>query len=105
MIGASFACLVNSIPGGAPKFSTAIVFAASVASIALAMVVGFASLLPGGAGVRELTLAVVLAPVIGNSQALLAAILARLLFIVVELFSAAVVTFVSRFGETLPRVE
>jgi uncharacterized membrane protein YbhN (UPF0104 family) len=96
LIGTSFFCLVDSIPGGSNPFSASTVFAASLASIALAMVVGFASLLPGGAGIRELTTAVVLAPVVGPSQALLAAILARLLFIVVELLAVLAVTAVQR---------
>ena len=100
MIGASFAWLVESVPGGRTEFSGFVVYAASVAAIALAMVVGFASLLPGGAGVRELTLAVVLAPVIGSSRALLAAILARLLFIGVELLAVAAVTLLGRMQDT-----
>ncbi|QDV43127.1 hypothetical protein Enr13x_29810 [Stieleria neptunia] len=99
LIGASFAWLVDSIPGERTVHSALLLYAASVASIALAMVVGFASLLPGGAGVRELTLAVVLAPVIGGSHALLAAILARLLFIGVELLAVAAVALLGRLGE------
>lgn len=105
LIGASFACLVESMPGRGSEFSTATVYAAAVASIALAMVVGFASLIPGGAGIRELTLAIVLAPVIGGSQALIAAILARLLFIVVELLSALAVTLLGREPATGERGE
>lgn len=96
LIGAAFACLVESIPGRATDYPASIRLAAAVASIALAMVVGFASLLPGGAGVRELTLALVLSPVVGASQALMAAIMARFLFIGVELLCAAVVTLVGR---------
>jgi uncharacterized membrane protein YbhN (UPF0104 family) len=105
LIGASFVCLVESVPGGATEYSVTIRYAASVASISLAMVIGFASLLPGGAGVRELTLALVLSPVIGASQALLAAILARLLFITVELLAAAAVTLISRTGEMRSAIE
>ncbi|MCS7469404.1 hypothetical protein NZK35_22355 [Stieleria sp. ICT_E10.1] len=101
LIGASFACLVDSIPGERTAHSALLLYAASVASIALAMVVGFASLLPGGAGVRELTLAVVLAPVIGGSHALLAAILARLLFIGVELLAAVAVGLLGRVRESV----
>ena len=92
LIGSAFTLLVMSLPGvdfGAVATST--VFAASTAAISLAMVVGFASLLPGGAGVRELTLTLILTPVVGVSQALLAAILARLVFIAVELMAAALI--------------
>ncbi|WP_419581166.1 hypothetical protein [Stieleria magnilauensis] len=101
LIGASFAWLVDSIPGERTAHSALLLYAASVASIALAMVVGFASLLPGGAGVRELTLAVVLAPVIGGSHALLAAILARLLFIGVELLAVVAVAVLGRLRESV----
>jgi len=99
LIGAAFACVTASVPGeweGASKLPTGVFLAASIASMALAMVVGFASLLPGGAGVRELTLALLLGPVVGPSQALLAAILARGVFIVVEVLAAALATWWAR---------
>ncbi|KAA5539886.1 flippase-like domain-containing protein [Roseiconus nitratireducens] len=103
LIGGSFALLVASIPGRDGETFGVVATAASIAAICLAMVVGFASLLPGGAGIRELTLIVVLGPVVGESRALLAAIAARLLFIVVELVAAGVVTSAQRWkgGERL----
>ncbi len=61
-IGASFTMLVSAIPTPATLPALAELFAVSTAAIALAMVVGFASLLPGGAGVRELVLTTLLAP-------------------------------------------
>lgn len=85
LLGASFTCLVLAIPGGGENHSLATIYLASTASIALAMVIGFVSLLPGGAGVRELVIATVLAPIAGPSQALLAAIAARIVFLSVEL--------------------
>jgi glycosyltransferase 2 family protein len=54
------------------------------AAAMLAFVAGFASLLPGGAGVREMVLATLLAPVIGPGLSLLAAIVARLVQVGVE---------------------
>ena len=89
LIGASFTFLVSAIPTAeaSPNVMTSEFLslgAVSTAAIALAMVIGFASLLPGGAGIRELVLTTVLATTIGPAQALLAAIAARLLFIVVE---------------------
>lgn len=98
LIGSSFALIVASVPGAGQTVSAGVYWSASVAAIALAMVVGFASLLPGGAGVRELTLAVILAPVVGQSQALLAAILARVVFIVVEVVAAFGVSAFHRVG-------
>jgi uncharacterized membrane protein YbhN (UPF0104 family) len=83
-IGASFTVLVSAIPSPLTLPAAAELFAVSTAAIALAMVVGFASLLPGGAGVRELVLTTLLAPAVGTAHALLAAIAARLMFIVVE---------------------
>ena len=58
------------------------------AAISLAVVIGFASLLPGGAGVRELVVTTVLSVVIGPSHAILAAIAARIMFAVCEAFVA-----------------
>ena len=90
-IGSSFALLVTSFPGAGTEHTASTMWVASVAATCLAMVVGFASLLPGGAGVRELTLALILSPVVGESHALLGAIAARLMFIAVELIAAGCV--------------
>ena len=94
-IGASFTFLVSAIPSATPTvdvISSGFVSLAAVstAAIALAMVVGFVSLIPGGAGVRELVLTTVLATAISPVQALLGAIAARILFIVVESVCASV---------------
>ena len=103
-IGAAFSVLVTAIPhfeltavGSVPQNATDYftepttmqLCAVSTAAIGLAMVVGFASLLPGGAGVRELVLTTILATAVGMSHALIAAIAARLLFIFVEAVCAA----------------
>ena len=84
LIGASFAVLVSSIPSITPMPPMGSLFAVSTASIGLAMVVGFASLLPGGAGIRELVLTTLLATAVGSAHALLSAIAARLMYIAVE---------------------
>ncbi len=57
----------------------------------LAFVAGFASLLPGGAGVREMVLATLLTPVIGPGLSLLAAVVARMVQLIVESLLAAAV--------------
>ncbi len=57
----------------------------------LAFVAGFASLLPGGAGVREMVLATLLTPVIGPGLSLLAAVVARMVQLAVESVLAAAV--------------
>ncbi|WP_158222707.1 YbhN family protein [Rhodopirellula sp. MGV] len=84
LIGGSFGMVLISLPGLPEDASRVTLVVASIAAMALAMVVGFASLLPGGAGARELALTVVLSPVVGTSVALFAAIVARILFIVVD---------------------
>jgi hypothetical protein len=84
LIGASFTTLITAIPTATVLPSWIELFPLATAAISLAMVVGFASLLPGGAGVRELILATILGVSIGSSHGLLAAIAARLMFIAVE---------------------
>ena len=83
-IGVSFFLLLQAVPG-VPNIISIHDFLLSTAAISLAMVAGFVSLLPGGAGVRELVLSTVLAPRFGVVPALAAAVLARLTFLFVEL--------------------
>lgn len=83
-IGASFALLVQAAPGVLVESFTSADYMLATAAIALAMVAGFISLLPGGAGIRELVLSTLLAPRFGLVPALVAAILARLVFLAVE---------------------
>ncbi len=76
--------LIIAIPTSSELPSWGELYAIATAAICLAMVIGFASLLPGGAGVRELVLATVLGVSLGSVHGILAAIAARILFIVVE---------------------
>ncbi|PHQ34694.1 lysylphosphatidylglycerol synthase transmembrane domain-containing protein [Rhodopirellula bahusiensis] len=84
LIGLSFACVMKAIPAydGLPVGHELLTVA--TAAISLGMVLGFASLLPGGAGVREWVTLVVLGTVTDPTHALLCVITARILFIVVE---------------------
>lgn len=84
LVGASFAMLISAIPSPHPLPDTWLLYAISTAAIGLAIVIGFASLIPGGAGVRELVLTTILGTSIGPVHAILAAILARVVYIVVE---------------------
>ena len=90
LIGLSFGFLVKSIPTVEPLPATPSLMAIATCAIGLAMVIGFASLLPGGAGIRELVLTTLLATSVGTAHAMLSAVSARLLFIVVEAIVAAV---------------
>jgi len=89
LIGVSFSLLVSAIPSTEALPSPATLLGIATASIGLAMVIGFASLLPGGAGIRELILTTLLATSVGTAHALLAAIAGRLMFITVESVAAA----------------
>lgn len=66
------------------------VSAVASAGVMLAMVIGFASLLPGGAGIRELTLTTVLGVVVDPATALLSALALRGVFLGTEMLLAAI---------------
>ncbi len=91
--GASLWATLRSVP---PELLTSPVTAPwshlglLTACVALAMVAGFLSLLPGGLGVRELVLIPLLAPAYGGAAAIVAAVLLRLVWLVAELAIAAV---------------
>lgn len=55
----------------------------------MAVVLGFVSFLPGGAGVREVVLSTMLAPIVGPVAALAAAVWLRIVWLVTELILAA----------------
>lgn len=63
-------------------------------AVALAIVAGFVSFLPGGAGARELVLLLLLAPLVGESAALLAAVALRLAWLVAEVIAAIILYYV-----------
>lgn len=99
MIGLSFTFLIVAIPAFEPVANLPPIgslYWVATAAISLGMVLGFASLLPGGAGVREFVTLLVLSPVIGSTHALLAVIAARLMFIVIESILAAIASFTLR---------
>ncbi len=61
-----------------------------VASVSLAMVAGFLSLIPGGAAVREAVLAELLVPHFGEAIALASALLLRLVWLMSELLISGI---------------
>jgi uncharacterized membrane protein YbhN (UPF0104 family) len=65
-----------------------------IAAVAIAVVAGFISMLPGGLGVRDLALVELLAEPYGSANALVAAVLMRLVWLVSEL-SACVILYVA----------
>lgn len=68
----------------------------AIAAVALATVAGFLSLLPGGLVVRELILLDLLAPLVGEATALVAAVLLRLVWLFSEIAVSAILYPLSR---------
>jgi uncharacterized membrane protein YbhN (UPF0104 family) len=89
LIAVSYWCVVQATPGVGNSTAGLTGFATTSATIALAMIAGFLSMIPGGAGVREVVILGILAPVTGAGPAMVAAIIARLLFLVLEMFASA----------------
>lgn len=69
-----------------------------VASVALAVVAGFLSLLPGGAGVRDWVLAELMIPAFGEATAIVAVLLLRLAWLVSELVISGILYIVRPKG-------
>ncbi len=74
-----------------------------VAAVALAVVAGFISMLPGGLGVRDLALVQLLAESCGPANALVAAVLIRLVWLVSEV-SVCVILYVAARTKCCPPV-
>lgn len=72
------------------------------ASVALAMVAGFLSLIPGGAVVRELVLAELMVPQFGEAAALLSAVVLRLVWLLSELAISIILYIYPRFARRKP---
>jgi uncharacterized membrane protein YbhN (UPF0104 family) len=79
---------IKSVPGAVVDFGQLPVVGAAVA---LAMVAGFVSFIPGGLGVREVVVIPLLAPVYGNVIALVSAIVLRLVWLLAELAMSGLV--------------
>jgi glycosyltransferase 2 family protein len=93
LLGGSMTAVVLAMPEhvrpGTPS-SIVDLYLICLAAISLAFAVGFATFLPGGAGVRELVLTVLLTSVTGPSGALLAAIMMRMIHLAVEIALAGI---------------
>lgn len=96
------AVVLAIIPDSGSVPSLSLVLICSAATM-LAFVAGFASLLPGGAGVREMVLAALLESTFGAGPALLAAIVSRMVQLAVEVtLAAAIWATWLRAAPTLP---
>ena len=85
--GASLWMVVRGIPGCDLQPEG---YWLTLACVSLATVAGFVSLLPGGIGVRELVMIPLLGPTIGPANAIIAAIVIRLVWLASELVGAGV---------------
>lgn len=88
--GCSLACVLIACP--ATEFNSVPwlnIAASALGACAMAVVLGFVSFLPGGAGVREVVLSTMLAPIVGPVAALAAAVWLRIVWLVTELILAA----------------
>lgn len=71
-----------------------------IAASCLGFVIGFLSMLPGGAGVREVVVTMLLAPAIGYAPALAAAVLYRISNLTAELLVASVAWCITKVQST-----
>ena len=84
--GLSLLVVMRSLPIADLEHTTPLaLWLSCCGACALAVVLGFVSLLPGGAGVREAVLSIVLTPVVGPAAALCGAVWLRVVWLATEL--------------------
>lgn len=83
--GLSLMLVMRSLPSLQLEVSLATFALSCLGACALAVVLGFVSLLPGGAGVREVVLSTVLIPAVGPVAALCGAVWLRIVWLATEL--------------------
>lgn len=79
-MGGSFWFVLQSLPTD----SITVSYPLALAALSLSFVLGFASLIPGGAGVRESVLVAILSVSVPSTTALIAAALMRIISLIVE---------------------
>lgn len=98
--GFSLLLVLRSLPiaefGGA---TWPVILLSSLGASALAVVLGFVSLIPGGAGVREVVLSVVLTPIVGPVAALCGALWLRIVWLCTELCIVGILALVRMGGQ------
>lgn len=95
LFGLSLLFVLQSLPS--TSFASATqsdIYVSAVGACALAVVLGFVSLIPGGAGVREVVLSTVLAPIVGPVAALCAALWLRIVWLCTELVVVGILGFI-----------
>ena len=95
LFGLSLLCILRGLPiAESLETDWSRLMLSSLGACALAVVLGFVSLLPGGAGVREVVLSTILAPIVGPAAALCAAIWLRITWLATELAVVAVLAVI-----------
>lgn len=88
--GLSLYCVLRASPTAefaeVPGLTIAL---SSLGACAMAVVLGFVSFLPGGAGVREVVLSTMLSPIVGPVAAIAAAVWLRVVWLLTEMLAAA----------------
>ena len=103
LFGLSLLCILRGLPiAESLETDWTRLMLSSLGACALAVVLGFVSLLPGGAGVREVVLSTILAPVVGPAAALCAAIWLRITWLAAELAVVAILAAVRYFLPSKP---
>lgn len=98
LFGVSLLCILRGLPiAETLETDWSRLMLSSLGACALAVVLGFVSLLPGGAGVREVVLSTILAPVVGPAAALCAAIWLRITWLATELAVVAILAVIRFF--------
>ena len=90
--GMSLLMILRSLPDTTASWSD---WPLLTASVALAMVAGFLSLIPGGLGVREMVILSLLAPY-GGTVALVSAVMLRLAWLLTEVL-CAIILYIGRW--------
>jgi uncharacterized membrane protein YbhN (UPF0104 family) len=104
--GVSLLLVLRSLPiADFQHTTTATLWLSCMGACALAVVLGFVSLLPGGAGVREAVLSIVLAPVVGPFAALCGAIWLRVVWLATELLMVGLLLVLKQVSEKHKRSE
>ena len=103
LFGLSLLCILRGLPiAESLETDWLRLMLSSLGACALAVVLGFVSLLPGGAGVREVVLSTILAPVVGPAAAFCAAIWLRITWLATELAVVAILAAVRYFPTSKP---
>lgn len=93
LLAVSFWATLKAIPYADPLENLVMMFPVLLAAVALATVLGFVSLLPGGVGVREWALDRLMVPQLGEVAALAGAIVLRLVWLLTELLISVILYF------------